>query len=144
MLPEYKGRPVTEPHFRDPGLSCSVNFDLVLGLCSQGLDEEILDHLDHCGGARLLDLAGRDGGQSMPIMLNHDQSGGDMRGLEQARQLLRVMWRDKPIISALYDQKGRSVRRDVADRAGIVLPGIGRDLICSQGRALPRYTQALA
>ena len=118
--------------------------DLAPDLCSQGLDEEILDHLDQHVGAWLLDLARRDGGQAVLIMLNHDQGSGDMRSLEQARQLLRVMWRDKPIISALQDQKGRSVRRDVADRAGIVLPGIGRDLICSQGRALPRYTQALA
>ena len=118
----HKGRPVAEPHFRDSGLSCSVNFDLALDLCSQGLDEEILDHLDQRVGAWLLDLARRDGGQTVLIMLNHDQGGGDMRSLEQARQLLRVMWRDKPINSALQDQKGRSVRRDVADRAGIVLP----------------------
>src|SRR5438045_9782679 len=118
--------------------------DLAPDLCSQGLDEEILDHLDQRVGAWLHDLARRDGGQAVLIMLNHDQGGGGMRSLEQARQLLRVMWRDKPIISALQDQKGRSVRRDVADRAGIVLPGMGWDLICSQGRALPRYTQALA
>jgi hypothetical protein len=114
-------------------------------LRGQGFDEEILDHLDQCVGARLLDLAGRGGGQSMPIMLDHDERGGNVCSLEQTCQLLRVMWRDKPIVGTLYDQKGRCVGCDVADRADIVLPGIGGSLPCAQGRApRPIYTQALA
>lgn len=51
-------------------------------LCGQGLDEEILDHLDHDAGTWLLDLAGRGLDQSMLIMLDHDERGGDVRRFE--------------------------------------------------------------
>src|SRR5579875_3526803 len=67
-------------------------------------DEEILDHLDQRGGTRLLDLTGCGSSQAVLIMLHHDERRGHPGSFQQARQLLRVMRRDKPVVGSLDDQ----------------------------------------